>query len=57
MHPRLYRLIETLQRIDRALRLEQTQARPDTIALVRLHRLKLRAKALIGRLMRSPVPA
>ena len=57
MHPRLYRLIETLQRIDRALRLEQTQARPDTIALIRLHGLKLRAKTLIGRLMRSPVPA
>ena len=57
MHPRLYQLSETLQRIDRALRLEQTRARPDAAALIRLHRLKLRAKTLIGRLMRRPVPA
>ena len=57
MHPRLYRLSEVLQRIDRALRLEQTRARPDAAALIRLQRLKLRAKALIARALRRPVTA
>ena len=52
MNPRVYRLIEKLQRIDRALRREEKQPRPDLLTVMRLQRLKLRAKALIGRMMR-----
>ena len=57
MNPRLYRLIETLQRIDRALRREQQRPSPDTLAVLRLHRRKQRAKTLAGRVMRQPVTA
>ena len=57
MNPRVYRLIETLQRIDRALRREQEQPRPNLLILMRLQRLKLRAKALIGRSLRRPATA
>ena len=49
MHPRLYRLIETHQRIDARLRQELRRPLPDTLQLMRLKRLKLRAKALIQR--------
>ena len=54
MHPRLYRLIETHERIDRALRREQRRPLPDWFRLLRLKKLKLRAKDLIHRLTRRP---
>ena len=54
MHPRLYRLIETHQRIDARLRSELTRPLPDTLQLMRLKRLKLRAKALIQRFTLRP---
>jgi hypothetical protein len=49
MHPRLFRLIETHQRIDARLRGELQRPLPDTLQLMRLKRLKLRAKDLIQR--------
>ena len=57
MHPRLYRLIEKHQRIDRALRDEQSRPRPDSLRLIQLKRLKLRAKELIHRFTRRPALA
>jgi hypothetical protein len=56
MHPRLYRLIETHQRIDDALRREQRRRAPDLIELLRLKQLRLRTKTLINRLSRTAVP-
>ena len=53
MHPRLYRLIETHQRIDDALRSEQRRRWPDAFEVMRLKRLKLRAKDLIHRFARK----
>ena len=53
MHPRLYRLIEAHHRIDRALRAEQARPLPDWLRLMRLKRLKLRAKDLLHRFGRS----
>lgn len=52
MPPRLYRLIEAHQRIDAALRAEQKRRWPDGFRLLRLKKLKLRAKDLIHRLTR-----
>ena len=52
MHPRLYRLIETHERIDSALRIEMKRPRPDTLQVIRLKKHKLRAKDLIHRLTR-----
>ena len=49
MHPRLFRLIETHQRIDSRLRHELKRPLPDPFQLMRLKRLKLRAKDLIRR--------
>ena len=57
MHPRLYRLIETHQRIDDALRRERTRRFPDMLQVLRLSQLKLRAKALINRLTRTAATA
>ena len=57
MHPRLFRLIETHQRIDRDLRSEQRRPYPDSFRLMRLKKLKLRAKELIHRFNRNPVAA
>jgi hypothetical protein len=54
MHPHLYRLIETHERIDRALRSEQGRPLPDWFQLLRLKKLKLRAKHLIYRLTLRP---
>ena len=54
MHPRLFRLIETHQRIDARLRSEYQRPRPDGLQLMRLKRLKLRVKDLIHRLTRKP---
>ena len=50
MHPRLFRLIETHQRIDMRLRSELQRPQPDSLTLMRLKRLKLRAKELIQRI-------
>jgi len=55
MNPRLFRLIETHQRIDRALRDEQNRRRPDGFRLMQLKRLKPRAKDLIHHFTRKPV--
>ena len=49
MHPRLFRLIETHQRIDARLRSELTRPLPNGLQLMRLKRLKLRVKELIQR--------
>ena len=57
MHPRLFRLIETHQRIDRDLRSEQGRPYPDNFRLMRLKKLKLRAKELIYRFNRNPAAA
>ena len=57
MHPRLYRLSETLQRVDAALRDEQQQHRPSAFRLLRLKALRLRAKRLIDRLDRRAAHA
>ena len=57
MNPRLYRLIETHQRIDDALRREQRRRWPDAFQIMRLKRLRLRAKDLIHRFTRRAIPA
>ncbi|HEY0628929.1 MAG TPA: YdcH family protein [Sphingomicrobium sp.] len=49
MHPRLYRLMDKHQRIDRLIRLEQSSSWQDPIRLARLKKLKLRVKDLIQR--------
>jgi hypothetical protein len=54
MHPRLFRLIETHQRIDSRLRHELMRPIPDAFQLMRLKRLKLRAKQLIRRFTLQP---
>lgn len=54
MHPRLFRLIETHQRIDSRLRSELKRPLPDSFRLMRLKRLKLRAKDLIHRFTLTP---
>lgn len=51
MHPRLYRLLETHSRIDRALREEQRRRAPDPLRTTQLKKLKLRVKDLTRRLM------
>lgn len=57
MHPRLYRLIEAHQRIDRKLRGELRRPRPDALRLMQLKKLKLRAKDLIHRFTRTRASA
>lgn len=49
MHPRLFRLMEKHQRIDRLLQLEQRRRWSDPFRLIRLKKLKLRIKDLIHR--------
>jgi uncharacterized protein YdcH (DUF465 family) len=49
MHPRLYRLMEKHQRIDRLLQIEQRRRWSDPFRLMRLKKLKLRVKDLIHR--------
>mgnify|MGYP002777091977 FL=1 len=56
MNPRLYRLIETHQRIDRALRHEQRRRWPDSMRLIALKKLKLRVKDLIHRVASRAQP-
>nr|WP_294850464.1 DUF465 domain-containing protein [uncultured Sphingomonas sp.] len=55
MSARLYRLTEIHQRIDDALRHEQRRRFPDGIEMVRLKKLKLRAKDLMHKLTRRPL--
>jgi hypothetical protein len=54
MPARLYRVIETLQRADEALRLEQLRDRPNRLQILRLKQLKLRAKKIIRRFALKP---
>ncbi|HXG80906.1 MAG TPA: YdcH family protein [Sphingomicrobium sp.] len=49
MHPRLYRLMEKHQRIDRLLQIEQRRSWRDPFRIMRLKKLKLRVKDLIHR--------
>jgi len=49
VHSRLYRLIETHQRVDRALREEQRRRGADPMRLTQLKKTKLRVKDLIHR--------
>lgn len=53
MDARLFRLFETRQRIDRALRDEKRRFRPDPLRLVELRSLRIRASRLMRRLMRK----
>ncbi len=55
MHPRLYRLVEAHQRIDDALRRAQRSEWPDWVQIIRLKRLKMRAKQLIQRFIGNTV--
>ena len=57
MHPRLYRLLETHHRIDRALREEQHKRLPDPYRTTRLKKLKLRVKDLMHRFARQQAHA
>ena len=54
MSDRLYRLMLAHQRIDEQLRREQRRRGASPFRLIRLKKLKLRAKDLIQRLTRSP---
>ncbi len=54
MHPRLYRLVETHQKIDRALRQELRHRWQNPIRIMRLKKLKLRVKDLIHRFTLRP---
>ena len=49
MHPRLYRLMEKHQRIDRLLQIEQRRPWHNPFRIMRLKKLKLRVKDLIHR--------
>lgn len=49
MHSRLYRLLETHQRIDGQLHFEQQRRWKDWFRITRLRKLKLRVKDLIHR--------
>ncbi|MEO5577487.1 MAG: DUF465 domain-containing protein [Sphingomicrobium sp.] len=53
MSDRLYRLMLAHQRIDELLRREQRRRGVSPFVLIRLKKLKLRAKDLIQRLVRS----
>ena len=57
MNARLYRLLETHQRIDRALRDELKRRRPDPVRASQLKKLKLRVKDIIFRLTRRTAQA
>lgn len=57
MTARMFRLLETHQRIDRALHEELKRCRPDPQRTGHLKKLKLRVKDLIFRLSRATVPA
>ena len=54
MFNRLYRLMQTHQRIDEQLRREQGRRGASPFLVMRLKKLKLRAKDLMQRLNRAP---
>ena len=54
MSDRLYRLMLAHQRIDEQLRREQRRRSASPFVVMRLKKLKLRAKDLMQRLSRSP---
>ena len=56
MSNRLYRLMLAHQRIDELLRREQRRRSASPFVLMRLKKLKLRAKDLMQRLSRSQPP-
>lgn len=53
MHPRLYRLFESHQRIHEELRREQRRRSSNSLQLVRLKTLEVRVKDLIRRFLRA----
>ena len=57
MNGRLYRLIETHQKVDEALRDELRRRRPDDLRTRELKKLKLRVKDLMSRFGRRPARA
>lgn len=58
MMARIYRLSEIHQKIDERLRLEQRKRLPDSLAMSRLKKMKLRIKDRIHRqLAREAMPA
>lgn len=57
MNDRTFRLLETHQRIDGALRAELKRRRPDPARTSHLKKLKLRVKDLIFRLHQRTVTA
>ena len=57
MNARLFRLLETHQRIDRALRDELKRRRPEPMRTEQFKLLKLRVKDLISRLTRRAAQA
>lgn len=57
MNARLFRLLETHQRIDRALQDELKRSRPDAMRTSHLKKLKLRVKDLMFRLSRRTAQA
>lgn len=57
MNARLFRLLETHERIDRALHDELKRRRPDPVRTNQLKKLKLRVKDIIFRLNRQTVQA
>ena len=57
MHPRLYRLTETHQRIDRALQDERRRPLPDPLRMTQLKKLKLRVKDVMQRFLRKTAHA
>ena len=54
MHPRLYRLTEIHQRIDRSLRSELRHRWRDPVRVTKLKKLKLRVKDLMHRFTLMP---
>jgi uncharacterized protein YdcH (DUF465 family) len=57
MNARIFRLLETHQRIDRALRDKLKRRRPDPVRAGQLKKLKLRVKDLIFRIHQRAVTA
>lgn len=54
MSDRLYRVMLVHQKIHRAIEDSRRARSPDALELVRLKKLKLRAKDIMHRLMRTP---
>jgi uncharacterized protein YdcH (DUF465 family) len=54
MHPRLFRLVETHQRVDRALRQELRRRWHDPLRIMQLKKKRLRVKDLIHQFILQP---